>query len=201
MFTIKIHPKLFFLFLFTITFSLQGCGSERDTPFNPTNNSSNSGDPTLGASVEINLLVSGDDPLLPFADDGRSIIVLRNETEFEQYLDAYTTAPITGSYPDFTQGQVLLIDEGLQDTCTQKLSFRSIRANKYSTNSVKVTIDYRDQDSPNSSSSNSASSVSSASSSSAGPLNCTDVAGEVRSFRFYFIESRARIMVDDKAVY
>lgn len=187
---------------------LQGCGAERDTPFNGGN--SNSSSSSLGTKISdvINIINELDEDNVdertePSALDSTSkrLVAIRNDEEMESYWDDYINdlrweEDTTNMDIDFEVGQVLLIDQGELGDCDKLISIRDVDAYDHSPNTVKVVIKYRDSGKSSSSSSSSSSSESSSSSSSSYsepdcPVNQSE---SNQPFRFYFIPSR-KVMV------
>lgn len=199
MFNSKIRSKVFFLFLFTIVFSLQGCGAERDTPFNPGGNSGSSSSRGLGNSLpDFEKLIEGSEPALPYSDS-KQLVAIRDFNEMSLYWDAYvTTEDWDESVVDFETGQVFLFDRGELGDCASILDIKSVRAYDYSANTVKVIIRYEDSAEASSRSSSSNSSSSSSSSSSFSEPNCNiDTNDPNHPFTFYFVPSRKRLVIEE----
>lgn len=183
-------------------------GSDRDEPFNPgISSSASSNQPTQGARIDNTVLLEHSDPLQPFGE-GKQVIILREEDEFRLYYDAYSNEPYDASVVDFETGQVVLIDEGYVHKCNESLSFRSFGVFELSNNTAKITLNYRDHDRPTSSSSVSSSdwyqSSSSSNSSSSSLSDCTNdspLIAKKRQFRFYFVNTRKTLVVEELVTY
>ncbi|MBK8188226.1 MAG: hypothetical protein IPK77_13780 [Cellvibrio sp.] len=167
---------------------LSACGAERDTPFNPSGNTNSSSAASIGASVPVKEIYKYDEinPAQPVFIDftNKQIVVASTEDEFEYYWDIYKNGVAIPTDLDFDKVQVVILDLGNIGNCTQITSYRNIRANEYSGNTVLVNFNYRE-----SGSSSSTSSSSSASS-------CANLE-EKRPFYFYSIESRKKILIDE----
>jgi len=167
---------------------LTGCGSERDTPFNPSGSNNSSSAASIGASIIVKEIYRYDEtnPAQPvFVDTtNKQIIVINTEDEFEYYWDIYKNGVAIPTDLDFDNIQVVILDLGNIGNCTQLTPYRNIRANQYSDNTVLVSFNYRET----------YSSTSSTSSSSAS--SCANLE-EKRPFYFYSVESRKKILVEE----
>ena len=181
---------------------LQGCGAERDTPFNPSTTSSSSSS-SLGNSIDspTNILLEQQNqtertepsPLLQ--STSKQLIAIRTPDEMNYYWDLYINDfDWSTDVVDFTEGQVFLWDGGEQGNCDPLLDFASIKAYDHSPNSVKLVIKYTDVGKPSSSSSSSSSSGSSYS-----EPNCTiDTQNPNHPFRFYYVHSRKVLVFQEE---
>lgn len=189
-FTLFISKRLIFkfCFIFPVAILLTACGSERDTPFNPGGSNNSSSAASIGASVAVREIYKYDEinPEQPtFVETtNKQIIIINTEDEFEYYWDIYKNGIAVPTDLDFDNIQVVILDLGNIGNCTQITSYRNIRANEYSGNTVLVNFNYRE-----SGSSSSTSSSSSASS-------CANLE-EKRPFYFYSVESRKKILIDE----
>lgn len=173
---------------------LQGCGAERDTPFNPdTSNSSSS----LGSNISgVQSLREGTNPTAAYGES-KQLIAIRDQEQMNLYWDDYVSdTDWDDDVVDFETGQVLLIDRGNIGNCSRLIDVQNVKAYDHSSNTVKVVIKYTDSGTTsNSSSSSSSSESSSSSSSSFSEPSCTlDPSNPNQPFRFYFIPSR-KVMV------
>lgn len=174
-------------FLFLICTLLAACGAERDTPFNPSSNTSSASSIPVGASVTMNLLYQSDAPQPSFVETAsKNITVIRTQEEFDYYWDTYANGQ-TFNEIDFELGQVILLDLGNIGTCTQLLNYRSNKANDFSDNTVRVVFSFRDTQN-------------SASASSFSESSCANIEDK-RPFYFYYVESRKKIVVEEQVIY
>lgn len=115
---------------------LQGCGGERTAPFNPGSSSSSSS----VTSVDATQLTQGTTTRVVPQYKEHSLHVARDQTEFYKYVDEYST--INLDLPDFTTGQVIIVDGGDTDSCKKKVIFNRLTAQQDGNNSVKVVVSY-----------------------------------------------------------
>jgi hypothetical protein len=165
---------------------LQGCGGQRDEPFDPGTSHS-----SRGAAVTISKLISGDAPFTAVAAEGR-LVKIRDLDSFEVYWDEYTNDP--HDTVAFDTGQVLLVDLGEKNACERKLTLKQYAAYEGSVNSVIVVLDYTDADASSNSSSSTSSERSSSNSSS--NSSCSTV-GTTHPFYFYYVKSRDEIVIEE----
>lgn len=161
--------------LFALLLSLSviaGCGAERDEPFNPDTDEDETGE-----VVDVNPVESGDqldDANEELAEDDKRLQVLKTSADFRNLLEFYSTANPTE--PDFTGGQVILIDMGEIDNCDEHLTFREVDAYETGDNGVKVVISYNEV--------------------AAKTSNCTSEFS--RLYWFYHIESTGPLVFEEK---
>jgi hypothetical protein len=188
-----------FCFILCSAIFLAACGSERDTPFNPSGGSSSSG-ASLGASILMTQIYQYDDknPAQPASIETlqKQIAVMRDEEEFEIYWQTYYRNLEPYSI-DFEKEQVVLLDLGNIGSCTQAVTYRSFKANEYTNDAVLVTFNYRtinDSTSSQSSSSSSSSSI---------DPECTDQVelAKKRPFYFFKVETRKKILIDESLTF
>src|SRR5690554_3231226 len=162
--------------LFAALISLNGCGGSRAEPFDPGDGDDDNDGPVV--NVNVTLLTSGNDPILA-ADGNKRLQVMTTEDEYFDLLDQYTNE-IVGE-ADFNNGQVLLYDAGFIDDnpCAHKLIFRRASAQESGDNAVKVVIEYEDYQPRNDN-------------------TCTQQVIASRPFRFFYIESRDKIIISEK---
>lgn len=176
---------------------LIACGSERDTAFNPSGNNNSSSAASIGATVTVNEIYrfNETEPEQPeFLDvSAKQIHVITTEDEFEFYWDMYKQSDSTMPTDlDFERMQVVVLDLGNIGTCTQITSYRNMRANEYSNNTVLVSFNYKEDQNTSATSSSSSSSSS-----------CSDIdeLAKKRPFYFYSIESRKKLLIDENVTY
>lgn len=164
------------MLLFAGLISLNSCGGSRDEPFDPGDGDEEDNGPVVNVSVT--LLTSGNDPILA-ADGNKRLQVMTTEEEYFDLLDQYTNEMVGEA--DFSNGQVLLYDAGFIDDnpCAHKLIFRRASAQESGDNAVKVVIEYEDYQ-PRSDN------------------TCTQQVIASRPFRFFYIESRDKIIIAEK---
>ncbi len=183
-----------FFFKYTVLFFsallLTACGSERDTPFNPSGGSSSSA-ASIGNTVIATEIYRYDEenPEQPafIESTAKQIIVINTEDEFEYYWDIYKNGVALPTDLDFEEIQVVILDLGNIGNCTPLTQYRNIKANEYTNNTVLIRFNYRESSSSSSSSSSTASSC--------------DNLEEKRPFYFYSIESRKKILIDENVTY
>ncbi|MGB3611869.1 MAG: hypothetical protein WA987_15955 [Cellvibrio sp.] len=169
--------KLSFAALLCIgAISLSGCGGSRDEPFDPGDGDDN--DDVDVVQVDIQSLTIGTDPILP-EDDNKRLQVMTDEDEFYLVWDKYMTDGV--DTPDFTRGQVILIDSGVinNNPCADKLTFRSATAQEENGTVVKVIIEYEDFEERTGG-------------------DCTDSMQATRPFRFMFVNSTKKLIFSEK---
>lgn len=118
---------------------LQACGGERTEPYNPGNSSSSSSAIRVTASVITQGTASTS--VLDYSD--KRLQVMRNEDDFYDISNGYLNVNLPP--PNFTNGQVVLLDLGEQDSCKQRLEFNSLHAEEAGDKSVKVIVSYRER--------------------------------------------------------
>jgi hypothetical protein len=195
----SIFKLLFFkrCFIFSAAILLTACGSERDTPFNPSGGSSSSG-ASLGASIPMTVIYKylEETPEQPASVETlqKQIAVIRDEDEFEIYWQTYYRNLEPYSI-DFENEQVVLLDLGNIGSCTSAVTYRSYKANEYSNDAVLVTFNYHTTN-------DSTSSQSSSSSSSSDP-ECTDPVklAKKRPYYFFKVETRKKILIDESLTF
>lgn len=118
---------------------IAGCGAERDEPFNPDTDEDETGE-----VIESTLIENGDqeDANQELPEDDKRLQVLKTSADFRNLLEFYSTANPTE--PDFTDGQVILIDMGDTDSCEEHLTLRDVDAYETGNNGVKVVISYNE---------------------------------------------------------
>ena len=116
---------------------LQGCGGERTTPFNPSSSSSSSS----AVAVNTQTITQGTSTRIGLDHSDKRLQVMRNRDDYYDITDYYVNDNLPEQ--DFTNGQVVLIDLGEQDSCKQRLEFSSLRAEDAGTEGVKVVVSYR----------------------------------------------------------
>jgi hypothetical protein len=162
------HVKISGLVLLAVIL-LQGCGGERTTPYDPGSSSSSSSAVSVTAQVIAQATtVSG---VLDHSD--KRLQVMRNENDFFDITDGYVNFNLDSQ--NFTNGQVVLLDLGEQDSCKQRLDFNSLRAQESGGDSVKVVVTYRER----------------AATSGA----CTSVLS--RPFYLYYVQSRGTLIFEE----
>ncbi len=149
---------------------LQGCGAERTTDFNPDTSASSSSSSAPKVSVE--QITQGTDPYMVQDYSDKRLQVAREEDDFFEFKNSYTTT-LTDT-PNFTKGQVVLVDMGEQDSCKQHLEFNSLRAEEAGSEAVKVVISYT------------------AKAAVSATTTCTSV--KTRPFYFYYVDSRDQLI-------
>lgn len=148
---------------------LQGCGGERTTPYNPSSSSSSSS--AVSVTTQVITQATSTSSLLDHSD--KRLQVMRNENDFFDITDAYVDFNLATQ--DFTNGQVVLLDLGEQDSCQQRLDFNSLRAEEAGDDSVKVVITYRER--------------------AATSGTCTSV--KSRPFYLYYVQSRGTLIFEE----
>lgn len=118
---------------------LQGCGGERTTPYNPSVSSSSSS----ASSVGVSQLTQGTFIYRDADHKDKRLQVIRDADDFYGITNSYVDFNLTE--PNFTSGQVVLVDLGKQDSCQQSLEFNSLRAEAVGDDSVKVVVTYRER--------------------------------------------------------
>ena len=162
----KTHRSIAFLLAVML---VQACGGERTAPYNPVTSSSSSS----GAKVTTSIISQGTATAVALDYSDKSLQVMRNENDFYGISNGYVNVNLPP--PNFTNGQVVLLDLGAQDSCKQRLDFNSIRAEEAGVESVKVIISYRER--------------------TATPTGCTSAL--TRPFYFYYVESRGTLIVEE----
>jgi hypothetical protein len=176
-----------FSFVLFITTLLAACGAERDTPFNPSGGTSSASSIAVGPDVDMELIHKSDARQPTFVETAsKQIVIIRTQEEFDFFWDTYANGE-TYEEIDFEIGQVILLDLGNIGTCTQLLNYRSNTANEYSDNTVRVFFSYRDTQNSSSTSSYSESS-------------CANIEDK-RPFYFFYVESRKKIVVEERVTY
>jgi hypothetical protein len=128
--------KLGLTVLLAATF-LQGCGAERTTPYNPDLSSSSSS----AAAVTTQSITQGTTTFRELDHKDKRLQVMRNDDDFYDITNNYVDFNLAAQ--NFTDGQVVLIDLGEQDSCKQHLEFTSLRAEDAGTEGVNVVVSYR----------------------------------------------------------
>jgi hypothetical protein len=174
---------------------LQGCGGARDEPFDGGGafNSSNS---SRGAAVTVDFLgdEKSDFRLPNSVSYNATHEVLRTREEFDAaWLRYYSTAYAGGITLDFTQGQVLLADQGTITVCDPQVERKSQEAYKLGEDFVVVTISFHNTHQSSSASANSESSSASSGSSSSSSCNPNSDASK-HPFVFLYVHSRSQIV-------
>ena len=157
--------------------SLHGCGGSRDEPFDPGDDDDD--DNVDVVTVDFSLVESGSDARLA-TDDNKRLQVLREYAEFYEIYDQYSETTLPED-PDFERGQVVLIDAGVIDNspCADKLVFSDIRAQEENGSVVKVIVEYEEQEPET-------------------DADCPTEFQATRPFRFYFIESREKLIFSEE---
>jgi hypothetical protein len=176
---------LFFSLLMSFVV-LQGCGSERDTPFiDPRSASASSGG--SGPAVAIRLVKDGDKPKMGFTE-GKTIQFLREESEFVKVWDMY----FEGDYPkdqiNFATGQVVFHDAGKRDKCETEKDLVKVTAYD-SARGVDVVFEYSGATNSSTSAASGSSVKSSATASSSASSQCSTL-DTVQKFKVFFLSSR-----------
>ena len=171
------------------TIVLQGCGGQRDEPFNPSTSSTGA-----GATVESRLILSEDKVKMPRLD-GKHYLVINTDKELTDVWDAYTDTQLDKTLADMSVGRAILYDAGEIGNCPQKLSYKGPVANETSVNSVTIYFKFDDADKASSaaSSNSSLSSKSSNSSSSSNSSACVSTKPS-RPFYIYYVHSRKELL-------
>jgi hypothetical protein len=190
------HPLQKIIFFFTLLMSffvLQGCGSERDTPFIELSSSGSGSNSSRGKAVSISEIKSEANPAKPsLVTDDKKFLVFPDELSLKDVWSNYVEADIASFKIDFDNGQVVLLDFGR--VCdAQKIKFKSYAAYEESINSVIVTFDFTDDDKAKSSNSASKSSASNSSSAS----NVCENGEGTRPFKFFYVKTKAFILIDE----
>ena len=158
---------------------LVGCGAERDEPFDPGTTIDDEDDEDV-VSVSVSKVLDGDNTLLEI-DGQKQVLVFRNEDDYWLFLDRYSdTLPV--NEPDFTDGQVVLIDLGEREdnNCEDYLSLESVRAQEAGDNTAKLVLQYDE---------NTASTDEEA---------CPEEDAEtLRPYYFYHVETRRELIVSE----
>lgn len=150
---------------------LVGCGAERTTPYNPAVTGSSSSSSAVAVSTSVITQANQTTSVIDHTD--KRLQVIREQGDFYNISDAYVN--FNPSPPDFTTGQVVLLDLGVQDSCKQHLDFNSIRAEQAGNNSVKLVVSYQER--------------------AAITTGCTSVT--IRPFYFYYVGSRGTLIVEE----
>ena len=99
---------------------------------------------------------------------------MRSEAEFDSFATAYVGYTLNAQ--DFTQGQVLLVDDGDVNNCDAHLAFNTkISAQELTDNTVKVTLGYTEK-----------------------PTQTNCLPSSSHPFYFYFVNTRKLLVLDDK---
>ncbi|MES2822038.1 MAG: hypothetical protein V4732_00450 [Pseudomonadota bacterium] len=201
---------------------LQGCGGQRDEPFDPGSlpcSSSSTSSSIIGASstssssmssatsscgssssksssiassssksstissssvssttLDITLIGSGTQTHTAIDTTERNVQVMKNDTDFNNFSDAYANENIADQ--DFDNGQVILIDDGAIDGCGAHLEFLSkLSTENVGANSLKIILEYVEKPTLN---------------------PCTPSVS--RPFYFYYIKSTKLLVFEDKIV-
>lgn len=133
----KSAQLLSLLFSVGILSTLQGCGAERDTPFNPDTSEEDA------VIVDSDPIKSGNKDNANVLDfDNKLLQVITNEDDYFEMIDKYTDNRPTA--PNFNNGQVVFIDLGEKDSCENYLTLSELIAQEEGDNGVKVVIDYNE---------------------------------------------------------
>jgi hypothetical protein len=131
-----IHRKIA-LFTAMSVCLLSACGgSDRTEPYSPSLSSSSSS----AAKVSTEAITQSTTTSTIIDHKEKSLQVMRDADEFYSITDAYVNFNL--GQPNFTEGQVVLIDMGDVNGCAQHLNFSSLRAEQAGANSVKVVVSY-----------------------------------------------------------
>lgn len=148
---------------------LQSCGGERTTPYNPSSSSSSSS--AVSVTTQVITQATTTSSVLDYSD--KRLQVIRNENDFFDITDGYVNFNLDSQ--NFTNGQVVLLDLGEQDSCKQHLDFNSLRAEEAGEDSVKVVVTYRER--------------------AAASGTCTSVLS--RPFYLYYVQSRGTLIFEE----
>ncbi len=172
-------------FLVVSLFLLQGCGGQRDEPFNGDSSSS-----SRGATVKVENLRSDKDPIegADIVNEEKKIIFILDKPRFLELWRNYTIA--VAPDPDMDVGQVVLIDLGKKRICDRKVTLKSVTAFDASVNSAELIIEFEDVDG------NSSSTSDSSSSSSASSASCDNETQE-QPYYFYYVKTRKELVPEE----
>lgn len=188
-----------FCFIFSFTILITACGSERDTPFNPAGSNNSSSAASVGVTIDDVKEISRYDEIHPehptFIEKDnttKQIHIINTETEFRTYWDIYKNGIALPTDLNFDNIQVVILDLGDVGNCTQTTNYRNIKAYEYTGNTVLVRFNYVE-----------AYSNTSASASSSSLSSCSDLneLAKKRPFYFYSIESRKKILIEEKVTF
>jgi hypothetical protein len=189
---------LFFSLLMSLVV-LQGCGSERDTPFIDPDSSSASSSSGRGKAVTITQIDKGDSPFASGITDERKFITMSNQARFDEVWPLYAKDTTKKPVIDFAVEQVVLLDIGR--TCPgDKLKFNNYSAFEESQNSVVVVFDFVDADKLSSASNSSVVVVAAASESNSSSSGATVICGAedaTHPYRFYSVKTRDFILFEE----
>lgn len=157
------------LILGSVVLLLQSCGGERTTPYNPSSSSSSSS--AVSVTTQVITQATTTSSVLDHSD--KRLQVIRNENDFFDITDGYVNFNLDSQ--NFTNGQVVLLDLGEQDSCKQHLDFNSLRAEEAGEDSVKVVVTYRER--------------------AATSGTCTSVLS--RPFYLYYVQSRGTLIFEE----
>lgn len=156
---------------------LGGCGSERDEPFDP--GTSADGDDETVESISIRKVVSAEQTLLAI-DGQKQLLVLREEDDYFLYLDRYTDE-VLAYEPDFSTGQVVLIDLGDREdnNCEYLLQLQTVSAQVVDDDTAQLNVAYG-----------------------ANTLDTSDACPEEepatqRPFYFYYVDTRSQLIINE----
>jgi hypothetical protein len=179
MMTLRVQTKksATFALLFSVFIGLQGCGGERDEPFDPGTDDE---DDDYTVSVEHIVEAEDSEPLFSNGSPkAKRLEIIKDEDE---YLDIFSDYIADSSYeaPDFATGQILLYDAGDSKVCARKLILQQVAAHENATNEnvVRVTLTYREK-----------------AATAAG--SCADENAETRPFKFIYIKTRKDIIISE----
>jgi hypothetical protein len=185
------HPLQKIIFFFTLLMSffvLQGCGSERDTPFVELGTESSA----ANHGKEITFRVLANEPDMTSETTGSSINkdqkwdVITDDVEFKRLWSLYSKA--TPETVDFTKGQVVLFDSGENKSCEAQYRVEGFKV--YEDGAVIITVSGRKKSSSSSSSVTVVAAASSGSSSS----DCSASPG-TQAFAFYYVQTLDQLYV------
>lgn len=149
------------------------CGAERDEPFDP----GVSDEDDAAESISIRKVVSGEQSLLAI-DGQKQLLVLRDEDDYFLFLDRYTDQ-LLAYEPDFSEGQVVLIDLGDREdnNCSYQLELVTVSAQKIDDNTAQLKVKYG-----------------------ANTLDTSDACPEsdpesIRPFYFYYVDTRSQLVI------
>lgn len=97
--------------------------------------------PPLQNVIEAIPNASGVSTANPIAYSGKIVQVITNETEFKTRISEYLSHDFVFDLPNFTEGKVVLIDDGVQDNCTnQPTGSNEISAQEISNTTLKIIV-------------------------------------------------------------